>query len=118
MRTEAETSIGVRNISDRSNHIQTIYSNKIISVELRDQIDQNILNCSFQNGKVKPVEAILERAINGYNFEKIESLKDYDPARFQFEDTNKQEGSRYNYRLLIKEKNGVTYYSEIISCNS
>jgi hypothetical protein len=118
MRNGNQTSIGVAPAPLSKSHVQTSYSNKIICVELTDQIDHYLLNCSFHNGKTNPEEAVLERAANGYDFKKIDSIKQYEQPNFQFRDAQKQDGINYNYRLLIKEKNGVTYYSEIISCDN
>ena len=115
MRKDTETIHGMSVKTLLKSQVRTTYSNKVISLKLQDKPSKNILQCSLINGSVQTAEAILERAVNGYHFEEIGNLKEYDQAHFQFSDTDKK-GNLYNYRLLIKEKNGVTYYSEIVSC--
>ena len=106
MRNETLTNLG----------LQTNFTNKIINLNLLKREDHHILKCRFQNGQVYNILATIERAVDNFNFKPISAITKKDDSEFQFVDLVGNNGNQYHYRLKFKEQNGVTYYSEILSC--
>jgi len=95
--------------------VKTPYYQKVLCLEIRRLADHNLIQCGLQAETDETLYAQLEKSNNGFQFEKISSFPLSSNNTYPIIDYKKTKEQTASYRLLVRDKKGVTYYSEIIS---